>query len=123
MQRHRKVALLPLGPMQLTITRANTPSRLNVEVHQDPYDPDSPITVVATIRAVSGRTLAAQSVQLRGLETDYVDSVVEAAVHAYRWHSAGSLAAMMRYKMREARDHARKHEDAPPGRRGGQGGR
>lgn len=96
--------------MQLTITKHTQPTDLTIRIHQDPLDPDSPLTITGQIWTADRSVLAACAVQLHGLETDFTDTIVEAIVHAHRWHGPGSLSPMMRARLREARHHARAHE-------------
>lgn len=95
---------------QLAISNSDTPARLVLEVEQDPFDLADPVRIRARIFAVDGVVMAAHSVTLKGLEQDFTDSIVQAAVECYRWGAPQSqLVAMMRYHHRQAKAHVKKH--------------
>lgn len=95
---------------QLSIRKEETPATLTIRVHQDPYDPKDHMIVQAAVRAVDGSMIAAQSVTLRGMEQDFLDSLVEVVLLSYRFgNPAADLAVAMRRIKRKAFAHKRAH--------------
>lgn len=95
---------------QLNITKSATPDTITIRVTVDPYNADSPTTVAAMVWAVDGTLLAAHSCHLRGLEEDYLDSIVQTALEAWRWGApAQQLAPAMKRIHKAAKAHAKAH--------------
>lgn len=92
--------------MQLNITKAHTPDTLTLRIHQDPFDPEAPLSVSAQVWSVDGSVVAAHHVSLKGLEADFLDTVVSTAVDCWRWGAPQSqLKGMLSRVARLAREH------------------
>lgn len=97
--------------VQLAITKALTPDTIVIRVVVDPYAPEAPTLVSAVVYAADESVLAAQSITLTGLEEDFLDSVVEAALTSWRWGApAQQLAPAMKRVKRAAVQHRKLHE-------------
>lgn len=97
--------------VQLAITQALTPDTIVIRCVVDPYEPTAPTVVSAVVYAVDGSVLAAQSITLVGLEEDFLDSVVEAAMTSWRWGAPQQqLAPAMKRVKKAATRHRKLHE-------------
>ena len=95
---------------QLSIQKSDTPAQITIRIQQDPFDPMAPMICSAQIWAVDGSVLAASAVTLRGLEQDWLSTIVETALDCYRWGAPQSqLVSMMRYQHRKAKAHRKAH--------------
>lgn len=104
------MGLLAFLAMQLTMNKGNTPDTLTLRLHQDPFDPDSPLTVAAMVWAVDGTLLGSHAIHLKGLEQDLIDSIVESVVQTWRFGAPDSqLGHTMRYWHRLAKQHRKAH--------------
>ena len=99
--------------VQLSIHDNAVPDCLTFRIHQDPFDPACPVGVTAQVWAVDGTLIAAHHIALRGLEVDFLDSVVRAVVECWQW---GSPQSQVPYVMRRIHTEAKKHRKAHAGR-------
>lgn len=97
--------------VQLALTKSLTPDTICIRVQVDPYDPTKPTVVNATVYAADDSVLAAQTVQLEGMEEDFLDSLVEVALQAWRWGApAQQLGPAMKRVKKAAARHRKLHE-------------
>lgn len=86
-----------------------TPCALTIRVQVDPYDDQAPMTVQASVQAVNGDVMAVQTVQLEGIESDFLDTLVTTICQAWQW---GAPAQQLRPAMLTVKRAAAKHRKA-----------
>lgn len=97
--------------VQHSITKALTPDTLVIRIVDDPYDAKAPLVVSAIVYACDESVLAAQTLQLVGLERDFLDTVVKVATEAWQWGApAQQLAPALKRVKKDAARHRKAHE-------------
>jgi len=88
-----------------------TPDTLTIRVQVDPYNDGAPMMVTAQVWAVDDSLLAIQTVQLEGIESDFLDTLVNVICQAWQWGAPAQQLrpAMLRVK-RDAARHRKAHE-------------
>ena len=92
------------------LTELRAPHQLTVNVTDNPLasEPTSSVTVV--VRDRKGSVLAGAACTLKGIECDYIPTIVEGAVMAHLFAEPSAVEQAVVRGAREARAHARAHE-------------